>query len=345
MIAAELVGARRFELKEIPLRDPSAGEVQVRVKSVGICGSDLHYYFEGGIGDTSCIFPMVLGHEPSGEVVKVGSGVSGWSTGDRAILEPALYCYHCEYCMAGKHNVCEHLRFLSTPTDPGFFREYVNLPLTNVIPLPKEMSFEAGTLAEPLAVVMHSMKFADPRPGESVAVFGAGPIGLLTLSVLRLSAVGRIFVVEPVAHRRELALRLGADVVIDPKAEDVVQMIRQGTRNQGVDLTIDCAAKGGSMNHSLFATRNAGRVVYTGIPSEMVVPMEFHEMRRKELSIFNVRRSNHETDVAIRLLVEHPQRFLPILTHQRPVDKIAAAFDMLEHYDDGAAKVTIQMSR
>lgn len=344
MIAAELVAARQFQLKEMPLRDPGPGEVQVRVKSVGICGSDLHYYFEGGIGDTACIFPMVLGHEPSGEIVRVGPGVSGWSPGDRAILEPALYCYHCEFCMAGKHNVCEHLRFLSTPTDPGFFREFVNLPLPNVIPLPRSLSFEAGTLCEPLAVVMHSMKFADPRPGESVVVFGAGPIGLLTLSVLRLSAVGRIFVVEPVAHRRQMALQLGADAVIDPSAGNVVEEIRKSTGNRGVDLAIDCAAKGGSMNHSLYAVRNAGRVVYTGIPSELVVPMEFHEMRRKELTIYNVRRSNHETHLAMQLLVEHPDRFLPILTHQRPMDKIASAFDMLEHYGDGAAKVTIQVS-
>lgn len=344
MIAAELVAARQFQLKELPLRDPGPGEVQVRVKSVGICGSDLHYYFEGGIGDTSCIFPMVLGHEPSGEIVRLGPGVGGWALGDRAILEPALYCYHCEFCMAGKHNVCEHLRFLSTPTDPGFFREFVNLPLPNVIPLPPSLSFEAGTLCEPLAVVMHSMKFADPRPGESVVVFGAGPIGLLTLSVLRLSAVGRIFVVEPVAHRRDLALQLGADAVIDPSAGKVVEEIRKGTGNRGVDLAIDCAAKGGSMNHSLYAVRNAGRVVYTGIPSELVVPMEFHEMRRKELTIYNVRRSNHETHLAMQLLLDHPERFLPILTHQRPMDQIASAFDMLEHYSDGAAKVTIQVA-
>ncbi|MBL8178087.1 MAG: alcohol dehydrogenase catalytic domain-containing protein [Bryobacterales bacterium] len=343
MIAAELVAPRQFQLKELPIEDPGPGQVQVRVKSVGICGSDLHYYFEGGIGDTACIFPMVLGHEPSGEIVRTGPGVTGWAPGDRAILEPALYCYHCEFCMAGKHNVCEHLRFLSTPTDPGFFREYVNLPLPNVIPLPQQLSFDAGTLCEPLAVVMHSMKFADPRPGESVALFGAGPIGLLTLSVLRLSAAGRILVIEPVAHRRELALQLGADAVIDPSTTDVVREIRNATSNRGVDLVIDCAAKGGSMNHALFAARNAGRVVYTGIPGELTVPMQFHEMRRKELTIYNVRRSNHETHLAMQLLVEHPSRFLPVLTHQRPMDKIAEAFDMLEHYDDGSAKVTIQI--
>src|SRR5262245_17186060 len=117
MRVAELAGLRQFRLLDKPLVDPAPGEIQVRVKSVGICGSDLHYYFEGGIGDTPCLYPMVLGHEPAGEVVKSAAGVSGWSAGDHAILEPAIYCYHCEFCMTGKHNVCSNLRFLSTPSD------------------------------------------------------------------------------------------------------------------------------------------------------------------------------------------------------------------------------------
>src|SRR6188474_1969419 len=134
MLVAELAGVRNFRLMEQSVREPGPGEIQVGVKAVGICGSDLHYYFEGGIGDTPCVYPMVLGHEPSGEVLKTGPGVSGWSKGDRAILEPAVYCYHCEFCMAGKHNVCANLRFFSTPADPGFFREVMTLPAVNVIP-------------------------------------------------------------------------------------------------------------------------------------------------------------------------------------------------------------------
>jgi L-iditol 2-dehydrogenase len=341
MIVAELAGLRNFRLHEQPDRDPGPGEIQVKVKAVGICGSDLHYYFEGGIGDTPCTYPMVLGHEPSGEVLKVGAGVSGWAKGDRAILEPAVYCYHCEYCMAGKHNVCANLRFFSTPSDPGFFRQVMTLPATNVVPLPAGLSWEEGTLSEPLAIVFHSMKFADPRPGETVALFGAGPIGLLTLIVLKLAGA-RVWVMEPVAHRRELASKLGADAVLDPKAIDIVRQIKQDTAGRGVDISIDCAAKDGTMNQCLRVARNAARVVYTGIPSEMTVNLEFHEIRRKELTLYNVRRSNHETDLAVRLLTERPELFGDIVSHRMPMERIGAAFDMMEHYGDGASKVIVR---
>lgn len=341
MRIAELAGVRQFRFIDNSPPDPLPGEVQVRVRSVGICGSDMHYYAEGGIGDTPCIYPAVIGHEPTGEVLRTGAGVTGWQPGDRAVLEPAIYCYHCEFCMTGRHNVCAHLRFLSTPGEPGFFREIVNLPAGNLLPMPAGLSFEEGTLFEPLAVVLHSMKFADPRNNETAVVFGAGPIGLLTLAVLKLAGIGRTWVVEPVAERRELARQMGASVVLDPKQDDVIAEVKRDTAKRGVDLVIDCAAKGGSINQSLFVARNAGRVVYTGIPSEAEVTLAFHEARRKELSLFNVRRSNHETDLALSLMREGIHRFAPLLTHARPLEEVGPAFDMLEHYRDGACKVTI----
>src|SRR5688572_513164 len=205
MKVAELYQHGQFRLSEMIPSEPAPGEVQVRVRSVGICGSDIHYFAEGGIGDTPCVYPMVLGHEPTGEIAKIGSGVSGWAIGDRAALEPALYCYHCEFCQTGHHNVCANLNFLSTPSMPGFFREFVNLPATNLLPLPANLSLDEGTLFEPLSVVLHSMRFASLTIGESAAVFGAGPIGLLTVAVLKLAGAGRVYCVEPLADRRGLA--------------------------------------------------------------------------------------------------------------------------------------------
>src|SRR5215467_7332995 len=212
MLVAELSNSRQFRITEAPfVPDPPAGQVQVAVKAVGVCGSDLHYFSDGGIGEARCVYPMVLGHEPAGVVRKIGLGVSGFAVGDRAVLEPAVYCYHCEFCMTGHHNVCANLRFLSQPGEPGFFREFVNLPAHNLLPLPDHLSDREGALAEPLAVVLHSMQFAAPRPGDTAVVFGAGPIGLLTIAVLKLSGVTRIWSVEPVAARRELARTSGAD--------------------------------------------------------------------------------------------------------------------------------------
>ena len=178
MLIAELTAPREFRLAQQTIEEPGPGEVQVRVRAVGICGSDLHSYAEGAVGDSPCVYPMVLGHEPAGTVVKAGAGVAGWAAGDRAALEPAIYCYHCEFCRSGRHNVCSHIRFLSTPGHPGFFREFVNLPAANLLGIPPRLSLELATVAEPLAIGLHSMKFASVQIGETVAVFGAGLPGL-----------------------------------------------------------------------------------------------------------------------------------------------------------------------
>ena len=344
MLVAELSQVHRFNLVDAkPPGDPGPGEIQVAVKAIGICGSDLHNFSEGGIGDTPCVYPMVLGHEPTGVVMKTGAGVSGWAAGDAAILEPAMYCYHCEFCLTGHHNVCANLRFLSTGDEPGFFREYVNLPAHNLLALPKNLSFREGTIVEPLAVVLHSLEFAQIRPGETALVFGAGPIGLLTIAAAKLCGASRVWAVDPVAHRREMARTLGADAVIDPAQVDPVRQIMSDTGQRGVDVTIDCVSKDDTVNQSLRATRNAGRVVITGIPSEEFVPLAFHIIRRKEIAFYVVRRSNKDSATALRMLTDQPQRFVPILTHERPLSEIQAAFELLEKYSEGVGKFVLAL--
>ena len=341
MLVAELIAQREFRLAQQTIEDPGPGEVQVRVGAVGICGSDVHSYSEGAVGDTPCVYPMVLGHEPAGTVVKTGPGVTGWSPGDRAALEPAIYCYHCEFCRSGRHNVCANIRFLSNPGIPGFFREFVNLPAVNLLPIPPSLSLELATLAEPLAVAAHSMKFADVKPGETVAVYGAGPIGLLTLACLKVAGAGRIWAIEPVAHRREMARHMGADAALDPAEIDTSRQILADTGGRGVDCAIDCAAKEHTTNWAIQAARNAGRVVLTGIHSAALVPFEVSPMRRKELAILNVRRSNDEAHAALELLIERASWFAPLVTHRVPLERIADAFRLVENYSDGVGKLVV----
>jgi L-iditol 2-dehydrogenase len=340
MRAAELIAPLKFRLIDMPIEDPGPGEVQVRVEAVGVCGSDLHAYAEGAVGGTPNFYPMLLGHEPAGKIVKTGAGVTGLAAGDRGALEPALYCYHCEFCLSGHHNVCANIRFLSNPHHPGFFRELVNLPVANFLPIPTEMSFDEAALAEPLAIAMHSLRLASIGPGETVAVIGAGPIGLLTIAALRAAKAGRVWAVEPLAHRRELALGLGADVAIEP--EEAVAEILHGTGQRGVDCAIDCAAGEHSTSQAIQLARNAGRVALTGIHSTPMVSMDGSSMRRKELTIFNVRRSNHETEEALELLQAHPEWFRPLLTHSREVECIDEAFAIASQYRDGVGKMIVR---
>jgi L-iditol 2-dehydrogenase len=276
---------------------------------------------------------MVLGHEPTGTIV---------GTGERVILEPAVYCYHCEMCRSGRHNLCVHIRFYSAGPDPGFFRDIVNLPEHNVLPLPAGLGFAEGTLFEPLAIALHSMQFVKLTPGETVAVWGCGPIGVLTIAVLRMQGARRIYAIDPVPHRRAMATAYGADVVLAP--DEALPEIRSGSGGRGVDVAIDCVTRDGSLDACCLAVARGGRVVVTGIPAEPMPVIHFHELRRKEVPLYPVRRSNHETPLALDLLRERPTLFGPLVTHQRPLEAIEDAFLMLEHYRDNVGKAVIDLT-
>jgi L-iditol 2-dehydrogenase len=256
-------------------------------------------------------------------------------------LEPALYCYHCEFCHSGRHNICRNIQFQSSGGIPGFFRQYVSLPAGNLLPLPSGLSLEEATLFEPLAVVLHSMKFVQLQPGETAAVFGAGPIGLLTVVLLKLAGARRVWSVEPVAQRRELARQCGADGVLDPHEVNSAVEILRATGGRGVDVVVDCATRERSLDGAVESVRNGGRLVITGIPHDLETPFNWHAARRKELAIYNVRRSNHESEAALRLLADHVPVFGKLVTHRFALGDIQRAFDLLRDYSDGAGKVIV----
>jgi L-iditol 2-dehydrogenase len=339
---AELIGLREFRVRDGEIADPGPGQVQVEVQAVGICGSDLHAYSEGGIGEVACVYPQVLGHEPAGVIAKLGPGVSGWARGDAASFEPAHYCYHCELCLKGRHNLCARIRFLSTPGEPGFFRERVNLPVENLLPQPAHVPIAMATMVEPLAVALHSLSLARPALGETAVVFGAGPIGLLTVASLKRAGIGRIFSVEPVAHRRELARLMGADAQIGASPADAARTILSDTSQRGVDMVFDCAAAAQTADASLQVAASGGRVVFTGIPSERRVSHDVHLWRRKELAVFQVRRSNHQGGAARDLIARELRFFAPVVTHQRPLESIGEAFRLVAGYEDGVGKLVIR---
>ena len=257
MRAAELIAPLKHSgSSRCRLKIPALAKCRSAIEAVGVCGSDLHAYREGAVGSTPNVYPMVLGHEPAGVIVKTGAGVSGLAAGDRGALEPALYCYHCEFCLTGHHNVCANIRFLSNPGHPGFFREVVNLPVANFRPIPANMGFDAATLAEPLAIAMHSLRLTSIRRGETVVVIGAGPIGLMTIAALRAAGAGGVWAVEPLAHRRELALAIGAGAALEP--EEAIEEILIATGQRGVDCAIDCAAGAETVNQAVHACAQCG---------------------------------------------------------------------------------------
>lgn len=343
MRLSELQELRSFRLIDAPQPPPPGpGEIQVRIRSVGICGSDLHYYADGAIGDTKFQYPVVLGHEPCGEIIAAGAGVTGVSAGARVMVEPAVYCYHCEFCRTGHHNICEHIRFYSTPPDPGFFREVANVPAHNVLPLPDDIDLDTGTLFEPLAVALHSLALAKPQLRETAVVFGGGPIGLCTIVCLRASGAGRIWCIEPRPERAALAKVCGADVVIDPRETDPARQVLADTGKRGADVVFDCATKENTVQQSFDCVRNGGRVAITGIPSDSHTPLNLHVLRRKEAFVINVRRSNHETPLAVELIRARPE-LREMVTHRMPLEDVGRAFEMLVDGHGGAGKIVVRV--
>jgi L-iditol 2-dehydrogenase len=341
MNSIQLVAPRRLESREMPMPpDPAAGEVLVRLRAVGICGSDMHWYKEGGIGSSLASYPQVLGHEPAGEIVAVGKGVDGIRIGQRVAVEPAITCGHCEFCRSGHHNNCVTSIFMGSPQMPGLFRDYAVMPKRNVVPIPDSMSFAAATILEPLAVILHILELVDIRLGDTVAVMGAGPVGLLTASVARVAGASRIFIADKLPHRLRMARDMGFDCAIE--IGKFQQAVMDETRGRGVDIVLDAAAALETINMSIAIARLGGRVVLIGIPSEANLNIDVHTAMAKELNIQTVKRSNHNAHGALELM-ESGRIGDQMVTHRMPLEKTPEAFEILAEYAGGVGKVVIEI--
>jgi L-iditol 2-dehydrogenase len=332
-----------MEVRELPMPpDPGPGEVMVRIRSVGICGSDMHWYLEGGIGPHQAAYPQVLGHEPAGEIVAAGPGVA-IEPGRKVAVEPAITCGHCEHCLAGRHNNCLTSIFMGGPTRHGLFLEYATMPAGNVISIPDGMSFHEATVIEPLAVILHVMEMVKVRLGDTVAILGAGPIGMLTTAVARMAGAARIFVADRVPHRLGLARRMGADATIDLRSESLAESVLDQTRGRGVDIAIDAAGSIEAINTAIAIARVGGQIVMIGIPGENRIPLDVLGAIDKELNLQTIRRSNHNAHAAIEMLRSGriPGDFL---THHFPLEDTPRAFQTLAAYADGIGKAVIDIA-
>lgn len=342
MRALQLLSHRHLEPVELPDEpEPAAGEVMVRICSCGICGSDLHWWAEGGVGERRAPYPMVLGHEPAGEIVAVGRRVTHLRTGDRVAIEPAITCGQCEFCRAGRANLCLTSRFMSSGGVWGLFREFATIPATNADPIPAALSFDQATLIEPLSVILHLYELHPLAPGDVVAITGAGPIGMLAAAVARTQGAAQVIISDPRPHRRALALQMGATLATEP--ENFVASVMDLTAGRGAHLVIDAAAKRDSLRACFAAARKGAECILIGIPSETNLPVDLHTAMAKELRLQTIFRSNHNAAEATRLLAEG---VIPdhLLTHRLPLEQTQIAFQMLEGYHDDCGKIVINLA-
>jgi Threonine dehydrogenase and related Zn-dependent dehydrogenases len=242
---------------------PRAGELLVRLRAVGLCGSDLHWWADGRIHSTPARYPQILGHEPAGEVVAAGPGVTGFRPGDRVSIEPSLTCGHCEYCLGGRHNLCLQARFMGGPDAEGFLRDFAVVPAHNADPVPDSLSWQEATLMEPTAVWVHVFELSPLRMHQTVGILGCGPIGLIGVALARRAGC-RVIACDRTPHRVALASRMGADVAVDVR--DYRDAIHQETRGRGAHQTFDAAGAPDTIHLGIATTRNGGRFTLIGNP-------------------------------------------------------------------------------
>ena len=275
MKVAVMEGIGKMGYTQRPIPAPKADEVLVKLEYVGICGSDMHYYETGAIGDYVVKPPFVLGHEPGGTVVGVGSHVTHLKVGDKVALEPGKTCGHCEFCRQGKYNLCPDVVFFATPPVDGVFQEYVAHEAALCFKLPENVSTLEGALIEPLAVGFHAANQGGAHAGQTAVVMGAGCIGLVSMMALKAEGVSRVYVVDVMAKRLEKALELGADGVINGKDEDAVEAVRKLTGGAGCDLVIETAGTEFTTRQAIHMTKKGASIVLVGYSKtgEMTLPM------------------------------------------------------------------------
>lgn len=327
MKAAVMTGIRQMDYMEKPVPHPREHEVLVKLEYVGICGSDMHYYEQGRIGNYIVRPPFILGHEPSGTIVELGKSVTHLKVGDRVTLEPGKTCGKCRFCREGKYNLCPDVVFFATPPIDGVFQEYVVHDAALCFKLPENVSALEGALIEPLAVGFHAAAQGDAGPGQTAVVFGAGCIGLVSMMALKASGVSRVYVADIVEARLAKAMELGADGVINSSREEPLQKAEQMTGGKGFDLAIETAGTESSTNQAIQMVRKGGNVVLVGYSKGEMVNVMMSLAIDKEISFRTVFRYRHIYPMAIDAVSQKKVNLKGIVTHIFDFKDIQNAMD------------------
>jgi len=327
-------GAQAISVSPRPLRARHDDEVLLEVKAVGICGSDLHYFKDGGIGAAVIRTPFVPGHEFSGRVCEA-IPEKNIKSGDLVAVDPNQSCGHCEWCRKGHHNLCPNVRFIGAPPFDGAMTDKMYVPKSQLVALPSSIDAEEAVMLEPLGVAIHAVDLAKPALLERVAVIGCGPIGLLIIGVLKALGIEAIFACDPLAHRRTAAKRLGATWT----GQNVTDL--KSSEPLGLPLVIEATNSPHGFGDAVLATRIGGRIVLVGIPDGDTYILPAAEARRRGLSIKFARRMGDVYPRAIELVTSGKIDVKSIISHRIGLSETPSAFRALAANAPGYLKVLI----
>lgn len=343
MKAAQFIGLRSAAVRDVSAPSPpGVGELLIRVRAVGICGSDGHYYLQGRIGDQRLEYPFTFGHECSGVVEACGPQTDGFIRGDRVAVDPAVSCGECDQCRAGRFHTCRRLRFLGCPGQlPGALSTFILMPARNCYTLPEGMSDTLGALSEPLSIGIYTVEFIQPALVKSLGILGSGPIGLSVLLAARAAGLQDIHVTDKVNDRLKAAENAGAVWTGNPDRVDVVSEVLK--RRKGLDAVIECCGDPEALDQAVELLNPGGTLLIVGIPEVDRVCFDIHKLRRKEISVRNVRRQNQCTRKALDLMASGSVEAGFLATHTFPIEEIERAMEIVIARADGVIKAVITL--
>lgn len=346
MKALVVTEPNQFAIEEVPEPEPEAFEMKCRVRAVTICGTDAHLLRGDYPGFWPPAFPFIPGHEWAGEIIALGDGAEllGWSVGDRVAGTSHDACGYCQKCVEGRYNLCENygkpgLHRQYGHNYQGAFAEYVIHGAKSVFRLPEELSFDVGAVLDPASIALHTANRGGNRPGDTVVVFGPGPIGLLAADAARARGAARVIVVGR-GSRLAKAEQMGSEIV-DYAREDPVATVRKATDDLGADVVLECAGVPQSYQWSLDVLRKGGRVASVGIPVEEVT-LSLQNLVLYELELAGARASAGEMVRVIPLVVDGRIRAGDLITHHFALDRFGEALATFNERRDGALKVIVQ---
>ncbi len=326
-----------------PVQQPGAGEVLVKMGAGGICGSDLHYFHHGGLGDIRVIDPIILGHEVSGTVEQIGYGVTSVSVGDRIALNPSTPCNQCEYCQAGLQQHCLDMLFLGSamrrPHVQGGFREYVTTPEKNCVKVSADTPLAYAALAEPLAVCLHAANRASGFEGAKVLVTGAGPIGSLCAAVAKYRGAAEVVVTDIETFTLETAMKMGATSTINVRESDDELMKYEAVKGH-FDIAFECSGVVSALSQAIRVLRPQGTLVQVGSAGSVEVP--FGRLIPREITIVGSFRFHEEFNTAVQLIDNGGIDVKPIISHHMPMDQARDAFELATDRSQ-AVKVVLEL--
>ncbi|MEO8177697.1 MAG: alcohol dehydrogenase catalytic domain-containing protein [Deltaproteobacteria bacterium] len=356
MKAAYLTAPGRMSSGHAPdpkLQQPT--DVLLELQAVGICGSDLHYFRTGRIGNAVLDAPWIMGHECTAVVAEVGPAVRGLSPGDRVAVDPLIACGRCDQCRAGRKHTCREQHFLGCPgQQQGCLCERLVMPSECCFRVPDQLSVGAAVMVEPFAIALHALNLLGPAQGKQIAVLGAGPIGLCVLAALRWAGASSVALTDRLSYRLEMAKNAGATSVhqsgdagseggklAQPLERDPVAQQILAAHPAGMDAVFDCSGEQAALDQAATLLAPGGTLVIVGIPEASRVSFDINTWRRKELNVKNVRRQNECTDRAVELLGSGQIQLDSIITHRFELQDTQDAFDLVANYREGVGKALI----